>query len=64
MARQARERFESGVYHIETRGINRQNIFCDQDDYQHFLRTLDRVKTDKFEVLIVNRFAPLLKEHR
>ncbi|HBQ28462.1 transposase [Peptococcaceae bacterium SCADC1_2_3] len=50
MARQARERCESGVYHIVTRGINRQDIFCDQDDYQRFLGTLGRVKTDKFEV--------------
>lgn len=50
MARQARERCESGVYHIVTRGINRQNIFCDKDDYQRFLETLERVKTDKFEV--------------
>jgi hypothetical protein len=37
-----------------TRGINRQDIFCDQDNYQRFLRTLDQVKTHKFEVLIVN----------
>jgi len=26
-----------------TRGINRQDIFCDQDDYQRFLGTLARV---------------------
>ena len=50
MVRKARERCESGVYHIVTKGINRQDIFCDQDDYQRFLGTLGRVKTNKFEV--------------
>ncbi|MDF9408837.1 MAG: Transposase IS200 like protein [Pelotomaculum sp. PtaB.Bin013] len=50
MARQARERCESRVYHIVMRGINRQDIFCDEDDYQRFLITIERVKTDKFEV--------------
>jgi len=50
MARQARERCESGVYHVVTRGINRQDTFRDQDDLQPFLGTLGRVKTDKFEV--------------
>ena len=32
------------------RGINRQDIFCDEDDYQRFMGTLERLKTDKFEV--------------
>jgi len=50
MARQARERCESGVYHIVTRGINRQDIFCDHEDYQRFLGTLEKVKIDKFDV--------------
>jgi REP element-mobilizing transposase RayT len=50
MARQARERCESGIYHIVIRGINRQDIFCDQDDYHRFLETLERVKADSFEV--------------
>jgi hypothetical protein len=47
---EARERCESRVYHIVLRGINRQDIFCDQNDYQRFLGTLGRVKTDRFEV--------------
>jgi len=32
------------------RGINRQDIFYDEDDYQRFMGTLERLKTDKFEV--------------
>jgi putative transposase len=50
MARQARQRCENGVYHIVMRGINRQDIFYDEDDYQRFMGTLERLKTDKFEV--------------
>jgi REP element-mobilizing transposase RayT len=50
MARQARKRCESGVYHIIMRGINQQDIFYDQEDYQRFLRTLEQLKADKFEV--------------
>ncbi|PKM76954.1 MAG: transposase, partial [Firmicutes bacterium HGW-Firmicutes-15] len=37
MARQARKRCESGIYHIVMRGINRQDIFYDKDDYQRFI---------------------------
>jgi REP element-mobilizing transposase RayT len=50
MARQARQRCDNGVYHIVMRGINRQDIFYDEDDYQRFMGTLERLKTDKFEV--------------
>jgi len=50
MARQARQRCENEVYHIVMRGINRQDIFYDEDDYQRFMGTLERLKTDKFEV--------------
>ena len=32
------------------RGINRQDIFYDEDDYQRFMGTLERLKTDKFEM--------------
>ncbi|MGE5416358.1 MAG: hypothetical protein ACM3UZ_06300 [Acidobacteriota bacterium] len=39
--RQARERANTGVYHIIMRGINRQDLFYDNDDY---LRFLDRSK--------------------
>lgn len=44
MPRGARERSESGTYHIMFRGINRQKIFCDEEDCARFLQTLVRYK--------------------
>jgi len=44
--RLSRERSESGVYHVILRGINRQDIFYDDDDYQRFLKTIDQMKSD------------------
>ena len=46
MARQARKKSESGIYHIMLRGINRQQIFEDEEDRQHFLETLERYKDE------------------
>ena len=40
MARKVRERCESNTYHVMLRGINRQQIFLDQLDNQHFLEVL------------------------
>lgn len=36
MARQARKISGSGIYHVMMRGINRQNIFEDAEDYHRF----------------------------
>ncbi|MCR4432114.1 MAG: hypothetical protein NUV45_14015 [Tepidanaerobacteraceae bacterium] len=36
MPRKARKKSESGIYHIIMRGINRQNIFEDDEDYINF----------------------------
>ena len=44
MARQARNKSASGIYHIMMRGINRQNIFEDQVDYIRFIQTLRQYK--------------------
>ena len=44
MARQGRERSKSGIYHVMVRGINRQDIFCDDEDRQQFMKILHRVK--------------------
>ncbi|MDD3363749.1 MAG: transposase [Syntrophomonas sp.] len=44
MTRQARKKSASGIYHIMMRGINRQTIFEDQDDYTKFLQTLKQYK--------------------
>ncbi len=45
MARQARNTSQSGVFHVMMRGINRQNIFEDKEDYYQFINILDRMKT-------------------
>lgn len=67
MARHPRLRCESGIYHIVLRGINRQDIFYDHDDYQRFLDTINRMKANKeFEVygycLMSNHVHLLIKE--
>ena len=42
MPRAARIKSSTGIYHIITRGINQQNIFSSDDDYERFLNTLTR----------------------
>lgn len=44
MPRKAREKSESGIYHIIMRGINRQSIFEDQEDYVKFIQTIQQYK--------------------
>ena len=44
MARKAREKSESGIYHIMLRGINKQMIFEDDEDKIKFLDTLKEYK--------------------
>ncbi|KAB3525440.1 transposase [Alkaliphilus serpentinus] len=44
MPRKARKKSESGIYHIIMRGINRQNIFEDDEDRLKFLQTLEQYK--------------------
>ncbi len=43
MPRQSREKSDTGIYHVMLRGINRQDIFEDEEDYRKmilFLRGL------------------------
>ena len=42
MARTARKLSESGIYHVILRGINRQQIFYDEEDYEYFISLLER----------------------
>lgn len=42
MARQARDRSELKVYHAILRGVNKQQIFECSEDYEHFVRILQR----------------------
>ncbi|GMQ58692.1 hypothetical protein AN1V17_30870 [Vallitalea sediminicola] len=44
MARQKRERSKSGIYHIMLRGIDKRNIFLDDEDREKFLNTLLKAK--------------------
>lgn len=43
MPRVARKKSESGIYHVIVRGINRQDIFHDDEDRQRYLDTLKRI---------------------
>ena len=45
MARKAREKSGSGIYHIMLRGINKQMIFEDDEDKIKFLETLKEQQT-------------------
>lgn len=47
MARCARKKSASGIYHIMLRGINRQEIFFDDEDYLRFWQTMKRVKENE-----------------
>ena len=47
MVRCARKKSASGIYHIMMRGINRQDIFLDDEDYCRFLEIMKRVKESR-----------------
>jgi len=40
MPRQSRKQSATGIYHIMLRGINRQQIFEDNEDRDRFIETL------------------------
>lgn len=44
MPRKAREKSRSGIYHVLVRGINRQDIFQDDEDRQKYLETMRKIK--------------------
>ncbi|MEG6521518.1 transposase [Desulfotomaculum sp. 1211_IL3151] len=66
MLRRAREKSETGIYHIMVRGANRQEIFHDDEDRLRFLETLDRIKiTSEMKVYgwcLMNNHVHLLLE--
>lgn len=52
MPRSARKKSSTGINHIILRGINRQDIFCDEEDNEKFIQTLsDSKKTGGFKIL-------------
>ncbi len=50
LARVAREKSSTGIYHVVFRGINRQIIFEDDQDRMRFLDTLEKNK-ERLELL-------------
>ena len=67
MPRTARKESKSGVYHIMVRGINKQDIFNDEEDYDIYLERLCRYKKEShFEIysycLMSNHVHLLLRE--
>ncbi len=44
MPRVAREKSETGIYHVILRGINRQTIFEDEEDAIKFLQILNKYR--------------------
>lgn len=67
MPRQARRKSSSKVHHIMLRGINREDIFHDDEDCQSFLFALSRVKKETDFALFAyclmsNHIHLLLKE--
>jgi len=67
MSRLARQFSLTGLYHIVFRGINKQNIFEETEDYQKMIKTLQVLKKElKFEIytycLMSNHVHLLLKE--
>ncbi len=52
MARYARRKSSSKIYHIMLRGINRMLVFLDDHDRYRFLDTIDRMKKEgEYEIL-------------
>lgn len=44
MARQARRRSRTGIYHVTVRGIDKMDLFLDDDERQKFLSILEKCK--------------------
>ena len=50
MTRKPRETSLTGIYHVMLRGINRQDIFIDRDDFWKFIKTLHQQVNPKDEL--------------
>lgn len=66
MARLARKISETGLYHIVFRGICRQNIFEDLQDYEKMLEMIKQVKRelqyDYLRILSYHKPCTFIKE--
>jgi len=45
MPRNAREKSQTGIYHVVLRGVNQKTIFHDDEDNRRFLTTIERYKS-------------------
>ena len=66
MARKARRKSSTDIYHVILRGINRQQIFYDEEDYNLFIRLMKRFqKVSNYKIyaycLMGNHIHLLLK---
>ena len=57
MPRQARKLSRTGVYHVMLRGINRQDIFEDDEDYRQMTGCL-RSLTERYDEMITSPHDP------
>lgn len=69
MPRQARKKSSSGIYHVMLRGINKQQIFEDDEDCEKFLWVLKETKaTSEYKLfaycLMGNHIHLLIKEEK
>ena len=69
MPRQARKKSSSGIYHVMLRGINKQQIFEDDEDCEKFLWTLKETKAvSEYKLfaycLMCNHIHLLIKEEK
>ncbi len=69
MPRQARKKSESGIYHVMLRGINKQLVFVDAEDYERFLQVLEECREKSgFKLmaycLMGNHLHLLIKEEK
>ena len=69
MSRPPRVLSKTGLYHIIFRGINRQDLFEEKQDYQKLLEIIGKIKDDeKFEIyaycLMTNHVHLFIKEQK
>lgn len=67
LPRDARCKSKSGIYHIMLRGINRQDIFEDEEDVERLIETIMKYKeTSKFQIyaycIMTNHIHMLFRE--
>jgi len=64
MPRVARIYTEEGVFHILTRGNNKQWVFQDEADFQAYKKILKRLKTEQslklYHYCLMNTYLPVV----